>query len=110
MNINGGAGGNTFPVNTAAAKATTRGNAGSGNDTTTVLGTGAGSIVNLDGQAGTNTVVLGGNTVAPLGLQNFLGNTVNVSATGGTTALTLDDSQDTAARTATITGASVTGL
>ncbi len=96
-------------MNSTPATITTSLNAGAGNDTTDVFGTGAGSTLNLDSQAGSNAVLLGGNTSVPLGLQNVMG-TVSVVSTGGTTALTLDDSQDTTARTATISGTSATGL
>ena len=49
-------------------------------------------------------------STAPLGLENFLGPAVNVTDTGGTTTLTLDDSQDALARTATLTGSTESGL
>ncbi len=49
--------GNTFNFNTTPAAITTDINAGSGNDAVDVLGAGAGSVLSIDGQGGSNTVV-----------------------------------------------------
>ena len=110
LTANGSGLSNTFNVNTTPTNVTTNINAGSGIDSVNVFGTGLGSTLNIDGQGGANGVVLGGNTTAPLGLENFLGAAVNVVDTGGTVALTLDDSRDTTGQTATLTSTRVIGL
>ena len=113
LTFNGSNNGNVINFNISTPpNSITQINAGAGNDTTILRGSGMGSTVNIDSQAGPNTVVLGGNTVSPFpqGAQWLLGTAVNVADTGGTTALTIDDSPDISGRTATITGTSVTGL
>ena len=110
--INGGSGGNTFDVNNTLASATTTLNTGTGNDTVNVLATG-GNTLNIHGQAGLDTVTLGGSTEAPLGMQGLAG-TVNVYNALGSTGLTFDDSQDTTGQTAALsndgTNGQATGL
>ncbi len=110
--FNGGSHGNIINFNDLTpSSVTTQINAGAGNDTTTLRGSGVSSTVNIDSQGGTNTIVLGKSTQSGfLGTHWFLGTSVNVSGTGGTTGLTIDDSNDPAGQTATLSGTSVTGL
>ena len=91
---------------------TTQINAGAGDDTTVLQGSGTGSTVNIDSQAGSNTVILGGTTLPfPGGAQQLLGVSVNVSDASGTTNLTIDDSENNFFATfPTLTGSSVTAL
>ena len=82
LTFNGGNHGNVINFNDLTpANVTTSIFAGAGNDTTNLRGSGAGSTVNVDSQAGTNAVVLGGQTNAsfPLGARWLLGTAVNVA-------------------------------
>ncbi|MGA2497783.1 MAG: FG-GAP-like repeat-containing protein, partial [Tepidisphaeraceae bacterium] len=112
LTINGGSGGNTFVVNNTTAFAPTTLNAGTGADSVNVLGTGNNTL-NIHGQAGQDTVTLGGNSAPPLGMQGLNG-TINVDNTLGFTSLVLDDALDTAGRTALLfndgTNGQITGL
>jgi hypothetical protein len=110
LTFSGGGQGNTIDCNTTPASITTSINAGAGNDAINVAGSGTGSTLIIDGQGGSNAVVLGGNATAPLGLQNFLGSAVHVVSTGGTTTLTLHDGEDTVGRTVTLDGSTARGL
>jgi hypothetical protein len=100
VNIFASSGGNTFTVDIAAQLA--NGiflDCGSGNDTVTVAA--SQGNVTLDGENGNDTVSVTAPTVlGSLTVQNSLGQT----------ALTVDDSADTAARTATLTSSTLTGL
>ncbi len=70
-------------------------NTGTGDDTVNVFATGTNTL-NIHGQSGSDTVTLGASSSAPLGMQGLNG-TINVDNSGGSTALTLDDSEDTTA-------------
>jgi hypothetical protein len=109
LTVKGGSGGNMFTVSGTPGGITTTLDSGTGTDTVNVTATGFGGTLDIHGQAGTDTVTLGGSTSAPLGMQGLLG-TINLDNALSFTALTLDDSQDTVARTGTITASSVTGL
>jgi Bacterial Ig-like domain len=113
LTINGGSGGNTFNVNGTLADAfivptLTTLNTGTGNDVTNVLATNSGSTLDINGQDGTDTVTLGGSPEGPLGMQGLSG-TISVGNAEGSTALTLDDSEDTTGQTATMTDNGTTG-
>jgi len=110
LTFSAGSGGNTVSVNmpTINDTATLNLNTGSGNDNVTVTAVNAGLTLNIHGQAGTDSVTLGGSTVVPLGMQGLNG-TINVDNAAGSTALTLDDSQDTASQTASLTDNGTTG-
>jgi hypothetical protein len=101
-----GSGGADFSIAGTPAGLSATINGGPGDDTLGVFATGPGSDVNIDGQGGSNTVTVGGNTAAVPGLQNLLGDSVNVSDATGTTALTIDDSGDFASQAPVITGSS----
>ena len=110
LTVNGGSGGNTFVVNDTTDDVETELNTGTGNDTVNVFATGANTL-NINGQAGQDTVTLG--AFAAVGMQN-LGGTINVSNTLDFTALTLDDSADLIGQEALLSdngvSGSVTGL
>ena len=108
LTIDGSSGGNTVTVTNTVADITTTLNMGSGVDTLNVQGTGAGGLLNIDTQGGSNNIVtLGG--LAGVGVQDLLG-PINVASTGGTVDLLADDSGDATTRTATIGGTQITGL
>ena len=75
LTFNGGNLGNTIDFNDVTPDfVTTQINAGAGNDTTNLRGSGLDSTVNLDSEAGSNTVTLGGNTVSsPWGARQLPG-------------------------------------
>ena len=85
-------------MNNTTSFVTTALNTGIGSDTVNVFATGNNTL-NIDGQDGPDTVTLG--ALAVVGMQNLTG-TINVANTSGSTALTLDDSQDTTGQTATL--------
>jgi hypothetical protein len=109
LTIGGGSGGNTFNVQSTASGTTTNLDSGTGKDAVNVQETFG--PLNVNGENGTDTVILG--SLAPsLGgtLANITG-PVSVANTKGTTALTVDDSGDSSPKTAvTITSGSITGL
>ena len=103
LTFNGGsADGNAINFNGQTPNlVTTQINAGAGDDTTVLQGSGAGSTVNIDSQAGSNTMWIppvAATMQFPGGAQQLLGVSVNVSDASGTTNLTIDDSQDTGVR------------
>ena len=110
LTVNGGSGGNTFNVNATSAFYPTTLNTGTGDDTTNVFATGDNTL-DIHGQAGQDTVILGADPV--VGMQNLFG-TINVDNDLGFTDLTLDDSADTTGQTALLfndgTNGQVTGL
>jgi len=110
LTVDGGSGGNTFIVNNTTSFVTTDLNTGTGADTVNVFATGTNTL-NIDGQAGADTVTLGG--LAGVGMQDLNG-TINVTNDTGLTNLILDDSQDTTGRNPTFsnngTTTTVTGL
>ena len=112
LTIDGGSGGNTFQVNDTTSFATTVLNTGTGADTVNVPFTGDAEL-DINGQDGLDTVILGASTGEVLGMQGLTGS-IYVGNANGHTALTLDDSQDTAGRTARLADAdgtdTITGL
>jgi large repetitive protein len=112
LTVDGGSGGNTFDVNKTTSKVATTLNTGTGADSVNVFGTGTNTL-NIDGQDSADTVTLGASASAPLGMQGLLG-TIHVTNDAGSTALVLDDSQDTTGQTASLTNngtdGTVTGL
>ncbi|HZZ42239.1 MAG TPA: hypothetical protein VFE58_04835 [Tepidisphaeraceae bacterium] len=110
VTINAGSGGNTFAVNNTTATVPTTLNTGTGNDTVNVLANGNNTL-NINGQDGADAVTLGGAPSA--GMQN-LNATINITNAANFTDVTLDDSQNSSARTATIddngTTNTITGL
>jgi hypothetical protein len=110
LTINGGSGGNTFTVDNTSGFYPTTLNTGTGTDATTVFDTGDFTL-NIHGQDGTDTVMLGSDPA--LGMQGLAG-TINVDNALDFTALTLDDSEDTLGQTALLfndgTNGQVTGL
>jgi hypothetical protein len=104
----GGSGGNTWNVgNTSAFYYDTHLVTGAGNDLVNVLAT-TGPL-SLDNNGGSDTVIVGSQAPALGGTLANINGQISVSGAGAT-ALTLDDSADTAARTATLTSSSLTGL
>jgi Ca2+-binding RTX toxin-like protein len=104
VGIYGGSGGNAFTVHdTARLYSDTYINTGAGNDTVNVLGT-TGTLF-IDGNGGQDTVTVGDNH----SLANIRG-FVGLYNTNGATALTVDDSGDTAPRSADLYGASGDGF
>src|SRR5262249_53354723 len=104
-----GGGGNTFTVQGTGSGTVTTLFSGWGNDAVNVQGTPGGlDIVSSDG---TDTVTVG--SLAPsLGgtLGNVFGPVVVGANLSGTISLNVDDSADTAFRTATIASGTITGL
>jgi hypothetical protein len=100
VNIQGGSGGNSFGISMTAASSTAYTvtvDTGTAADTTDILATTLHTDLVIQGQSGNDTVNIGsGGSV-----QSILG-TVNVENSGGATALTVDDSADTVARTVTL--------
>jgi len=105
LTVNGGSGGNTFTVNDTSGFYPTTLNTGTGADVVDVFATGANTL-DIHGQAGTDTVTLG--ALAAVGMHDLNG-TISVDNAAGSTALTLDDSQDTTGRTASLTNNGTTG-
>ena len=103
--INGGSGGNTFIVNNTTSNVETDLNTGTGADTVDVFATGDNTL-SINGQDGLDTVTLG--ALAGVGMQN-LGGIISVTNTAGSSALTLDDSEDLIGQTATISDNGTTG-
>ena len=99
LTINGGSDGNTFTVtNTPHGLSTTPTylNSGIGPDQVNIQGTGSSTVLNLQGQSSHDTLNISnaGSTQGILGA-------INVKNDGSFDALTIDDSADTTARTAT---------
>jgi hypothetical protein len=107
VTVLGGTGGNTIDVNGTVATGPTTVDTGTGADTVNAFAS-SDATLNINGQAGADTVTLG--ALAGIGMANLLGN-VTVTNAAGTTALTLDDSQDMGVpgETATITDNGTTG-
>jgi hypothetical protein len=109
VTVDGGSGGNTFNVLSTGSGTSTTLDTGDGNDATNVRAT-SGPLT-VQGQDGTDTVVVG--SLAPLlggTLANITG-PVSVANATGTTALSVDDSGDSSPKTAvSITSGSITGL
>jgi hypothetical protein len=99
LTIFGGSGGNTFNVNNTTGFQSTSLFTGVGDDTVNVFATGD-STLDIDGQAGADTVTLG--ALAGVGMQDLTG-TISVANDTGATTLILDDSQDTTSQTAALT-------
>ncbi len=106
LTIDGGTAGNAFTVTNTpngAGTPTTTLNSGTGADRVTVQATDG--PLDINGQRGADTVNIGNAGNA----QGIMGD-VSVSNTASRTALTVDDSADAAAQTATLTAAALTGL
>jgi hypothetical protein len=95
--IDGGSGGNTFNVNYVGPEGVINLNTGTGTDHVNILATAGGTTLSVQGQSSLDTVSVT-NAGSVLGI---LG-TVNIENTGSIDALTIDDSADTTARTATL--------
>jgi Ca2+-binding RTX toxin-like protein len=104
LQISGGRGGNTFTVQNTGSGTSTTLNSGTGGDTVNVRAT-TGPL-NIEGNAGSDAVNIGSASGTLLGITG----PVSVANSSGTTALTVNDSGETSARTATITDGSITGL
>ena len=104
--VRGGSGGNTFTV--GATNVATNLFSGTGNDMVYYQGSPYGNFV-LDGQAGTDNVVLG-STAPVLGgnLTNF-GAPVYIGNTAGSTRVILDDTGDTVGRRISVSSTVVSG-
>jgi hypothetical protein len=102
LSVYGGSGGNTFNVyNTSNLYGNTNLNTGSGNDTANVFGTG--------GQLSISNP--GGQDIVNVSLGSMSGINGNVSVNGlGSTSLYVNDSNDTTARTVTMSDGSLSGL
>ncbi|WP_165224051.1 beta strand repeat-containing protein [Aquisphaera insulae] len=105
-----GGGGNTTTVSSSPSNASIQGGlpitiqTGAGVDSTIVTGTGADSAVAIRGQGGADSVTIGqGDTSSILGA-------IDVSNSGGSIALIVDDSAGTAARVVGLGATSLTGL
>jgi large repetitive protein len=103
--VEGGSGGNTFNVNSTIGSGPTTLNTGTGADTVNAFASSAAAL-NINGQAGADTVTLGG--LAGVGMQHLAG-PINVTNATGSTTLVLDDSEDTTGQTATLTDNGTTG-
>jgi hypothetical protein len=103
----GGPGANTYNIHSTFNAVTTNTTivGGAGNDVANVLGNtspGIGTPLTIDMGGGANTVTAGGGNV-----QSTIAAPVTVQDTGGTTALTVDDTADTTGPTTTITASTV---
>ncbi len=107
LTVKGGSGANTFNVNNTNAHGPTTLDTGTGADTVDAFASSAATLT-INGQAGTDTVTLG--ALTGVGMDNLMGN-VTVTNAAGTTALTLDDSQDMGipGETVTLTNNGTTG-
>jgi acrosin len=99
--LDGGTGGNSFTVTNTGTPTTIK--SGGGNDQVFVQGTT--QTLAIDGSGGSDNVVLGNGSSV-----QGLGGTVTVADTGGSAALTVDDSKDIIGRTVTLSSSSITGL
>ncbi|HRI80895.1 MAG TPA: hypothetical protein PLF88_00510, partial [Opitutaceae bacterium] len=106
LNINLGAGGDTFTIASTSAGVTNL-NANDGNDTINVRATTGATNINTG--AGTNVVNAGSLTPATNGNVNAIAGLVTVTG-DGTDTLNVDDTGDGAANTGTLTGTTLTGL
>ena len=110
LTVNAGSGGNTFNVDATSAFYPTTLNTGDGDDTTNVFASGDNTL-DIHGQGGQDTVILGADPV--VGAQNLFG-TINVDNVLGFTDLTVDDSANTTGVTALLfndgTNGQITGL
>jgi hypothetical protein len=107
MTIRGGHGGNTFHV--GATNVATSLFSGTGNDTVYDQAGPFGNFV-VDGQAGTDTVVLGRTSSSPGGTLANLGAPTYVSNSAGTTHLIVDDSGDSTSGIVTVAASSILGF
>jgi hypothetical protein len=111
LTILGGSGANTFNVlntpNNGQHPVTTL-HTGAGGSTVNVRAT-AGALT-IDGDGSTITVNVGSQAPSLNGTMANINGAVSVTNTSSTSTLSLDDSADTTARTATISGSSVAGL
>ncbi len=93
LTLSGGSGSNTFVISGTPNSMTTAIDTGSGNNIVSLYATGASdSTLAIDGGGGSNTLKLGG--VSGVGILSLAG-TVNINDPGGSTSLSLDDSEDT---------------
>ena len=108
--IYGGAHGNTFTVSNTGSGYTTTLNSGTAADTVYVQAT-TGAL-NIHGQNGADTVMLGntGTLGASPGNVQALSGAVTVDNASGSTALTVDDSSDATGRNVTLTNSQISGL
>ena len=104
--VDGGSGGNTFNIANTVGGITSTFNTGTGSDTTNLQAAAINSVVDIVGQNGQDNVNIG---VGGLTL-GLVGSSINVTNIAGLTNLTVDDSNDAAARNATISQTSLTGL
>jgi acrosin len=104
--VDAGSGGNTFTI--LNVPAVTILNTGTGNDTTNVEA--AAFALTIHGQAGSDTVILGMPAAGPPRSVQNITETVTIDNAGGATNLTVDDSGDSAAQTATISTTTIHGL
>jgi hypothetical protein len=102
VTIKAGSGGNTFTI--TGVVDTTNLYTGTGNDHVNIQGTTSGSILNMDGQAGNDTV-----NVTNAGSVQGIQGTVNIENTSSFDTLTIDDSADTTARNASLATFTPTG-
>ncbi len=105
LTFDGSDAGNAFTVFTTVAGGTVTLNTGAGHDVVTVQATNADGPLFVNGIAGDDDVNIG--NVGSV--QGILG-AVSISNAAGATDLTVDDSADTTARTATISGEEIVGL
>lgn len=104
--VNGGAGNNTFQVNSDSTKTTLNGS--SGNDIFYILTTNAPTFVNTNG--GTNTIYIGSAVPSPASsVLLHIAGAVTVNGDGADT-LNIDDSADSLTVTGTLTSSSFTGF
>ncbi len=121
LNIHAGNGGNTFTVNQSVALLTNPLDPQSGGGIITTIDTGAGddtvnvqanprfSTLNVHGDGGALHVNIGG-PVADVGLGPAMFGTINLSNAGFPTDLSVDDSNDVAAKSVTVNSTSLRGL
>jgi hypothetical protein len=97
--VNGGTGGNTFTLTSTPSglgTTATHLNTGTGADTVNIQGTASNTALYLQGQNGHDTV-----SITNAGSAQGISGAINIENDGGFDALTIDDSADTTARTAT---------
>jgi hypothetical protein len=109
LNINLGSGGNTFLISNTAAVTNTFLNSGRGADTVNINATSGPTTVNTGSGTKHNTINVGSLEPATGGMVNFIQGALIVEGNGADT-MNVDDTGATAAKTATLTATTLTGM
>ena len=110
LNLQAGNGGNTFVVLSTGARTAVSISAGGGTNTINVQGTSAALTIN--NQGGLNyrdNVLIGGSNASTAGSLAGIAGPITVGNASGTSSLTVDDRNDTTARTYAVSNTSISG-